>query len=753
MSPAQTIISRYNHMNGNAVSGATLREFHDSIQKYLDRSGTGPYTHAINGIRKRLAAVLNSVKTNDVVEVRVKLIDTDEQIAGYQVPVKAKKKKEVSIPKQHRKKIEAQNKRMPKPIRDVMNGNDEDLLHGLELNPVEAHESGLGFTQTGQQKIYDMVTEMILETMKQGGLFWREPWTSGGKEAKKVKLNVMGPQPVNFVSKAPYSGVNYWLLKYVAPHRKNYTVLNYLTLPQINQLGGKVKKGAKAWPVIYYSLMYKYNGKNITEDEYEMLSEDEQKKAQKIPFIQYYHVFNAHDVEGVPGIMEQVQAVKTVLQYDVEPIKAAELIVNGMPKRPYIQQSKQRRAYYSPGGDFVHMPYIGVFDKEQEYYSTFFHELVHSTGHESRLDRELSMDKKKYAFEELIAELGASYLCAESGILYFTLNNSAAYLKGWSKRLREEMEADNKFFLKAAAKAQQASNFILDIDKKTKKKKKSKESFKPKSRGKAVYKQVAGLKKVKKKEPRFKLPKPVYEHFDKDKGGTTEESPLSKIKNKSIHGVVDASTLAGIAYSTFDIAPEWKKEFHKINSDSVLMIWGKPGSGKTVKLLKLAQHLSMDLKKKVLYVAEEEYGRSTLADKLTEHKIGNGNLSFAPDLDEGIVKNFDAVFLDSVNSMHLSPADVKNLIRKYPGKCWVLIVQTTKEGDFRGGRDWEHLVDIAGEVVNRKMILRKNRLDPNNKAKADKLLVEEIVTEKKQAQEIKDLVKQKIEGEQKQQAA
>lgn len=230
-------------------------------------------------------------------------------------------------------------------------------------------------------------------------------------------------------------------------------------------------------------------------------------------------------------------------------------------------------------------------------------------------------------------------------------------------------------------------------------------------------------------------------------GERKERSKAAAVHSK-LNGCVDAATLAGISYSTFDLAPEWKKEFHKINSDSVLMIWGKPGSGKTVKLLKLAQHLSMDLKKKVLYVAEEEYGRSTLADKLTEYKIGNGNLSFAPDLDEGIVKNFDAVFLDSVNSMHLSPADVKNLIRKYPGKLWVLIVQTTKEGDFRGGRDWEHLVDIAGEVVNRKMILRKNRLDPNNKAKADKLLVEEMVAEKKQAEQIKQLVKASEQSEQ-----
>lgn len=267
---------------------------------------------------------------------------------------------------------------------------------------------------------------------------------------------------------------------------------------------------------------------------------------------------------------------------------------------------------------------------------------------------------------------------------------------------------------------------------------------------KAVKKKVeATVKKVdkesvaetpKSERENKRSPRPPVERKERSKA-TAE---ISK-KPTKLAGVVDAQTLAGISYSTFEIAPEWKKEFHKINSDSVLMIWGKPGSGKTVKLLKLAQHLSMDLKKKVLYIAEEEYGRSTLADKLTEHKIGNANLSFAPDLNESILSNFDAIFLDSVNSMHLSPADVKNLIRKYPGKLWVLIVQTTKEGDFRGGRDWEHLVDIAGEVVHRKMILRKNRLDPNNKTKADKLLVQEIVAEKKQANQIKELVKKQTE--------
>lgn len=715
----QSIISRYNHMNGNTVSGATLREFHQQIQTHLDRSATGPFTKVINGIRSRLATVLKNVKSTDLVEVRVKLIDVDA------VPSLAKatdkKKKEVSIPEKHRKKIAAQNK---KTIRDVLNGSDESLIYGLPLNPPEAKEenTGLGFTKEGQQKIYDMVTNMILETMKSGkDLFWREPWTGGGKKSKKVKVNVMGPLPVNFVSKTPYSGINYWLLKYVATLKENYQVLNYLTINQVNEMGGKVKKGATAWPVIYYTLIYKYEGKNISEDQYESLSESEQKKAQKIPVVQYYKVFNAQDIEGVPGVMEQVQARKTVLLYEVEPIKAAEAIVDGMPKRPHLQQSKQRRAYYNPGGDFVHMPYIGVFDQEQEYYSTFFHELVHSTGHKSRLERELSQDKKKYAFEELIAELGASYLCAESGILYYTLKNSAAYINGWSGRLREEMQADKKFFLKAAAKAQQASNFILDVDKNPKKE--TKKAFKPKSRGKKVYKQVAGINKVVK----------------------VDHKPKRETKRLLGHSkkVVKASSLAGITFTTIPLNAEFKRDFHRINSDSVLMVWGLPGSGKTYKLLKLAKYLA-EQNRKVLFVAEEEYGRSTFAEKLREINIGD-QVDFTPHIDESILNDYDTIFLDSVNSLGLTAKDVKKMINAHPGKLWVLIVQTTKEGDFRGGQDWEHLVDIAGEVVNRKMILRKNRLDKNNKEKADALRIEEKVNEKIEARRINELVKNKIE--------
>lgn len=706
-------IRHFNLLNGNNVSKKSLVKFHKALQS--DISSRRIDAHMPGGV--------------ECLDIEARLAKAIKKINGHVMEVRFKP---ISL--------KCLNVTAKKPFKKTERMNhDETLLYGLPVNPPEANEStGLGFTQEGQQKIYDMVTNMILETMKGDGLFWREPWAGGGKKSKKVKVNIMGPVPANFVTKSPYSGVNYWLLKYVAPAKKNYTILNYLTINQVNQLGGKIRKGATAWPVIYYSLIYRYDGKNITEDQYEALSDDERKKAQKIPFIQYYRVFNAQDVEGVPGIMEQVQARKTVLQYEVEPIKAAEAIVKSMPKRPYIQHSKQRRAYYSPGGDFVHMPYIGAFDKEQEYYSTFFHELTHSTGHESRLDRELSMDKKKYAFEELIAELGASYLCAESGVLYFTLKNSAAYITSWSRKLREEMEADNKFFLKAAAKAQQASDFILDVNRKQKSavKKDKRTEFKPKARGRVAMKQVAGIKKYKvvntpKLKRESKRPLPPVERNKRSKAAAG---------HSTLNGLAGADQLTNIQFYSHELGP-FKKEFHRLNSDSNVMIWGQPGHGKTVKLLQLAQHFAGN-GKNVLYISNEEFGKSTLSEKINEFKIGHANLKFARTLDEAVLPHFDVVFFDSINSMGLTSADVKRLDADHPNKLFFLIVQTTKGGDFRGGKDWEHIVDIAGEVRNRKLILRKNRLDPDYKGKAEKLMINELVSEQKQKAEIKKLVKE-----------
>jgi predicted ATP-dependent serine protease len=159
-------------------------------------------------------------------------------------------------------------------------------------------------------------------------------------------------------------------------------------------------------------------------------------------------------------------------------------------------------------------------------------------------------------------------------------------------------------------------------------------------------------------------------------------------------------------------------------SDTQIMIWGQPGNGKTVWLLKFAQYMAEKLAMKVLYIANEEFNRSTLTEKIKEFNIGHANLFISKDLaslnQSGMkLDDFDVVFFDSINSLGMDLKEYKHFVEANPGKVYVLIVQSTKDGDFRGGKDWEHEVDIAGEIKARKLELRKNRLDKDFLAKQE----------------------------------
>lgn len=208
-----------------------------------------------------------------------------------------------------------------------------------------------------------------------------------------------------------------------------------------------------------------------------------------------------------------------------------------------------------------------------------------------------------------------------------------------------------------------------------------------------------------------------------------------------LNGIVDASTLAGVKFRTFQLADPYKREFNKLNSDTQIMIWGSPGHGKSVYALKLAQYVASKLALKTLYVANEEFGRSTFADKINQFNIGHSNLKFTQDLNESQVKNFDAIIFDSINSMGMTLKDYRNFVKRNPGKLYILIVQTTKDGNFRGGQDWEHEVDTAGEIRNRKLILHKNRFDKDNPEKMEKLLTSDAIEEAKKRAEIRKAVK------------
>ena len=267
---------------------------------------------------------------------------------------------------------------------------------------------------------YERITERIVSLLEQGTVPWHQPW--------QIK---MGP-PRNLVTQKSYRGINVFLLMamgYESPH--------WLTFRQAIQLGGNVKKGEKSCPVVFWKQM--------------KIEDKKSDEPKKIPLLRLYHVFNVTQCEGLKAAPEEVAMVVT---------KPAE-IVAGMPKPPAIKHG-MTSAYYSPAEDYIGMPGRERFDTEDSYHATLFHELVHSTGHESRLKRGSIVERNRfgsdpYCKEELVAELGSAFLCGYVSIVDQTIDGSAAYIQAWLKQLRE----DRTLIVSAAAQAQKAADYVL----------------------------------------------------------------------------------------------------------------------------------------------------------------------------------------------------------------------------------------------------------------------------------------------------
>jgi antirestriction protein ArdC len=186
----------------------------------------------------------------------------------------------------------------------------------------------------------------------------------------------------------------------------------------------------------------------------------------RIPMARLYTVFNVQQCELPERLLPLLQIDNALGADSHRQIAACEQIVSAMPQRPAIRHG-EARAYYRPAADTVNMPAPRLFPRVEHYYSILFHELTHSTGHASRLDRAtlrdlLAFGDTNYSKEELCAEMGAAYLCGVAGIDNATVNNSAAYIQGWLSKLRN----DKRLLIQAAAQAQKAADFILGESKK-----------------------------------------------------------------------------------------------------------------------------------------------------------------------------------------------------------------------------------------------------------------------------------------------
>ena len=249
----------------------------------------------------------------------------------------------------------------------------------------------------------------------------------------------------------------------------------FLTFNQIKKHGGKLKKGTRGYEVVYYSIRYivpadkntgrkAYSSTNahkvIDFIDKHKLSED---IVTRIPMIRYYNVYNGADIENIDFKLDELQIGRAVPDSATEN-RAAQLIVENYPNPPAIK-NEGNQAYYNPASDYIKLPKQEQFDTVNDYYRTLFHELTHSTGHEKRLDRgiNLMLEKEDYAKEELVAEFGAVFLSAWAGIMWYNNKNHAAYLKGWNSAIKEAQN-DNKFLMRAASLAQQATDYILNLN-------------------------------------------------------------------------------------------------------------------------------------------------------------------------------------------------------------------------------------------------------------------------------------------------
>lgn len=281
--------------------------------------------------------------------------------------------------------------------------------------------------------VYEIVNEKIGALLEQGTVPWRKPWTSTAA-------------PMNLISRKPYRGINHFLLcasGYVSPY--------WLTIRQANELGGRIRKGEHGTLVVFWKIS------DRSQDETPLDPAEESQPRRRF-ILRYYLVWNVAQCELPQRVLDTLPKVET---HQHNPIEVAEHLIAGMPHAPKIEHTGAK-AFYSPASDTVTLPPRNSFSTPENYYATAFHELTHSTGHPSRLAREAVAEvapfgSSVYSREELVAEMGAAYLCAKAGISPAVIENQAAYIAGWLSTLR----ADSRLVVYAAAHAQKAIDYIV----------------------------------------------------------------------------------------------------------------------------------------------------------------------------------------------------------------------------------------------------------------------------------------------------
>ena len=286
--------------------------------------------------------------------------------------------------------------------------------------------------------VYQMVTDRIIEQLEKSIVPWHKPWSGAC---------LADGGAISYITRRPYSLLNQMLLG-----REG----EYLTFKQVKELGGSVKKGAKSGVVVFFT-MIEYDKEEIT------ASGSTEIKQCRFPVLRYYNVFHISDTTGIESKIKEEEVEEKVLN----PIANAEDIISGYlsrePKLTFQNDKVSGKAYYSPMQDMVVIPKLSQYEIAEEYYSTAFHEFVHSTMPAYRCDRQnesayVGFGSEEYSREELVAEIGSAMLCNVSGIeCEKAFKNSVAYINGWLKKLK----GDNKAIVWASSRAERAAKYII----------------------------------------------------------------------------------------------------------------------------------------------------------------------------------------------------------------------------------------------------------------------------------------------------
>ena len=294
-------------------------------------------------------------------------------------------------------------------------------------------------TNTSQNRpdVYSRITDKIVADLEQGVRPWFKPWSAdhaAGKITRPLRHNGI-----------PYKGINVIML-WSAATVKGYACPLWLTFKQALELGGNVKKGETGELVVYAN--------SITKTETDEKGEETERE---IPFLKGYTVFNAEQCENLPA--HYTAKAEPPALTPLQRIEAADrfFAATGADIR-----HGGTRAFYAEGPDYVQMPPFETFRDAESHAATLAHELTHWTKHDKRLARDMGRVKwgdAGYAREELVAELGSAFLCADLGITPEVREDHAAYIASWLKVLKD----DKRFIFSAASQAQRAADYLHSL--------------------------------------------------------------------------------------------------------------------------------------------------------------------------------------------------------------------------------------------------------------------------------------------------